>query len=157
MASALGAPLVASVSTAAPAYGLRPGDIASSAWSTPGYWLATSRGNVVPEGSAQSFGNLVGQPLSHPIVAMVSTPDGQGYWLASSDGGVFAFGDAAFLGSTGGRRLARPIVAMAGTPDGHGYWLVSSDGGVFTFGDAGFFGSTGGIKLVSPMVNGASS
>jgi hypothetical protein len=102
-----------------------------------------------------SFGaaNPISSPsLSHPIVAMVATPDNGGYELGASDGGIFTFGDAAFHGSTGAMHLNQPIVGMAATPDGQGYWLVASDGGIFTFGDAAFHGSTGAIHLNQPIV-----
>jgi cell wall-associated NlpC family hydrolase len=90
--------------------------------------------------------------LAHPVVDIVSTPDGGGYWLVASDGGIFSFGDAKFYGSTGALALNKPIVAMAPTPDGGGYWLVASDGGIFSFGDAKFFGSTGALVLNKPIV-----
>ena len=91
-------------------------------------------------------------PLNHPVVAIVTTPDGGGYRLVAADGGVFTFGDAPFHGGLGGTHLNSPIVGMAATPDGQGYWLVAADGGIFTFGDATFEGSLGAAHLNRPIV-----
>jgi hypothetical protein len=117
---------------------------------------AAASGTVQPN-SVQAFGvaqlgDLSGQTLNRPVVAMAATPGGGGYWLVARDGGVFSFGNAAFHGSTGNISLNQPIVGMATTTDGNGYWLVAADGGVFTFGDAVFLGSTGGIDLNQPIV-----
>ncbi len=117
-----------------------------------GYWIVNASGGVTAIGAAKWFGDVSGDPLSSPIVAIEATADGGGYYLVGADGGVFAFGDAEFFGSTGGVQLAQPIVGMATTPTGHGYWLVARDGGVFAFGDAHFFGSTGNVKLDRPVV-----
>jgi hypothetical protein len=117
-----------------------------------GWWTVDPLGVVTTAGDAVPFGDLGGQRLGAPVVAIVSTPTGAGYWLVGADGGVFSFGDARFLGSTGAMRLNQPIVTMARTSTGNGYWLVASDGGVFTFGDARFFGSTGAIRLNEPIV-----
>jgi ribosomal protein L24E len=95
--------------------------------------------------------------VTHPIVGLAATPDGNGYWEVASDGGIFAFGDAGFYGSEGGRPLDAPIVGMASTPDGKGYWEVASDGGIFAFGDATFHGSEGGQPLDAPIVGIAST
>jgi hypothetical protein len=127
-------------------------DTSSSVPLATNFWLATSQGDVWSFGGAGSYGSAAGLPLSHPIVAITPTPDGNGYWLVASDGGVFTFGDASYYGSTGAIALNKPIVAMAPTPDGNGYWLVASDGGIFTFGDASFYGSTGAIALNKPIV-----
>jgi len=54
-----------------------------------------------------------GKPLTRPVVAIASTPDGRGYWEVASDGGIFAFGDAGFDGSMGGRPLVKPVVGMS--------------------------------------------
>ncbi|HWG74305.1 MAG TPA: hypothetical protein VG184_09655 [Acidimicrobiales bacterium] len=116
-----------------------------------GYWTVASDGGVYSFGTA-NLGEMRGQPLSRPIVAMAATPDGKGYWLVASDGGIFTFGDAGFYGSEGGHPLSAPVVGMAATRDGGGYWLVASDGGIFTFGDAGFYGSEGGHPLNAPVV-----
>lgn len=118
----------------------------------PGYWVATTGGEVTIFGSAGYYGDLRTSRLNAPIVAMAATPDDAGYWLLGADGGIFSFGDATFYGSTGGLKLNKPIVSMAATPDGGGYWLVASDGGVFAFGDASFFGSTGSMRLNAPVV-----
>ena len=123
----------------------------SDAHGCPGYWIATGSGEVVPFGSARSYGSAADTRLRAPIVGMAATPDGGGYWLLGADGGIFAFGDAAFHGSTGGMDLGAPVVAMASTPDGQGYWLVASDGGIFAFGDARFHGSTGAETLNRPV------
>ena len=119
-----------------------------------GYWTVTWTGVVTAYAGAPDFGSpaAAGIRLTHPIVGMISTPDGGGYWLVASDGGVFSFGDAAFHGSTGSIHLNQPIVGMAATPGGGGYWLVASDGGVFSFGDAAFYGSTGSHHLNQPIV-----
>jgi hypothetical protein len=124
---------------------------------TPGYWITTADGRVLPFGSATSLGSMAGQPLNGAVVSMATTPSGNGYWLLGSDGGVFSYGDAKFYGSTGGMKLNRPVVRMAPTPTGKGYWFVASDGGIFAFGDAKFYGSTGSIKLNKPVVGMAST
>jgi hypothetical protein len=90
--------------------------------------------------------------VTHPIVAMAATSDGNGYWEVASDGGIFSFGDAGFYGSEGGHPLNAPIVAIAAASNGNGYWEVASDGGIFSFGDAAFSGSTGGLPLERPIV-----
>jgi hypothetical protein len=122
-----------------------------SAADSPGYWAVASDGGVYGFGGLYQ-GQLRGQHLNKPIVAMAATTDGGGYWLVGSDGGIFAFGDAGFYGSEGGQHLNKPIVGMAATADGEGYWLVASDGGIFAFGDAGFYGSEGGQHLNKPIV-----
>ncbi len=116
------------------------------------FWLADAQGAVWNFGSAPAYGSAAGVPLSHPVVAITTTPDGNGYWMVASDGGIFSYGDAQFYGSTGSIALNKPIVGMAPTPDGHGYWLVASDGGIFSYGDAQFYGSTGSIALNKPIV-----
>jgi hypothetical protein len=113
----------------------------SSAWTSPGYWLASSNGAVRAFGQAPDLGSAAALHLNRPVVGMAPTPSGRGYWLVASDGGIFSFGDARFFGSTGGIRLNQPVVGMAATPTGLGYWLVAADGGIFAFGDAGFAGS----------------
>jgi hypothetical protein len=118
----------------------------------PGYWMATSAGAVLTNGTAVSYGSPAGLALTAPIVALVPTPDRHGYWLVGSDGGVFSYGNATFFGSTGGKHLNASIVGMASTPDGKGYWLVAADGGVFAYGNAAFAGSTGGQHLNAPVV-----
>ena len=117
-----------------------------------GYWVTTANGDVLPFGTAATFGNLTASTLNQPIVGMSPTRDGRGYWLVASDGGIFAFGDASFHGSMGGSHLNQPIVGMATTHLGGGYWLVASDGGIFAFGDASFHGSMGGSHLNQPIV-----
>jgi large repetitive protein len=124
----------------------------SSDIAIPGYWMATSAGAVLTNGSAVSYGSPAALVLAAPIVALVPTPDRKGYWMVGSDGGVFSYGDAAFFGSTGGTHLNAPIVGMATTKSGNGYWLVAADGGVFAYGDAAFAGSMGGTHLNSPIV-----
>jgi Ca2+-binding RTX toxin-like protein len=122
-----------------------------------GYWVLGDNGSVTPFGTATSFGNAAGSPLTLPIVGGAATPSGQGYWLVARDGGIFSYGDATFFGSTGAITLNQPIVGMAATPTGLGYWFVAADGGVFSFGDAEFFGSTGNITLNQPIVGMAST
>ncbi len=124
----------------------------SSLSSTEGYWMVGSDGSIYSYGTAQFLGSMAQKPLSHPIVGIAVTPDGQGYWEVASDGGIFAFGDASFYGSMGAKPLNEPIVGIAATPDGQGYWEVASDGGIFAFGDANFYGSTGNINLAAPIV-----
>jgi len=123
-----------------------PRDVASAAWTSPGYWVAGANGGVSAHGGVGFYGSAAGLRLSRPVVGMATTLTGRGYWLVASDGGIFAFGDAAFYGSTGAIRLNQPIVGMAATPSGRGYWLVASDGGIFRFGDAGFYGSAAGVQ-----------
>ena len=118
-----------------------------------GYYVLTSKGAIIPFGSAKSRGSMVGRRLNGAIIGMASTPSGKGYWLLGSDGGIFTFGDAKFYGSTGNKRLSKPIIAMAATKTGKGYWLLGSDGGVFTFGDARFKGSTGAKRLAAPIIS----
>ena len=60
----------------------------------------------------KNLGTAANLPLTRPINAMASTPNGKGYWLTASDGGVFAYGTAGFLGSTGGMPLNKPVVGM---------------------------------------------
>src|SRR6185437_8777407 len=122
-----------------------------------GYYQTTANGVVTGFGATATFGDLSGQQLNAPIVAMAIAPFGTGYWLLGGDGGIFSFGDAQFYGSTGGIHLVRPVVALEPTPTGRGYWLVASDGGIFAFGDAGFYGSTGGMTLNKPVVGMAST
>jgi hypothetical protein len=118
-----------------------------------GYYVLTSKGAIIPFGTAKSRGSMVGRRLNGAIIGMASTPSGKGYWLLGSDGGIFTFGDAKFYGSTGNKRLSKPIIAMAATKSGRGYWLLGSDGGVFTFGDAQFKGSTGAKRLSAPIIS----
>jgi hypothetical protein len=117
----------------------------------PGYWELASDGGVFAFGGATFDGSMGGEPLSSPVVGMVTDPVG-GYWLVAANGGVFAFGGAGNDGSMAGRALNSRIVGMAATPDGGGYWLVAADGGVFAFGNATYSGSMGGKPLNSPIV-----
>jgi hypothetical protein len=82
---------------------------------------------------------------AHPIVGIVSDPDGKGYWMVGRDGGVFSF-DAPFRGSLPAQfsfdQLFAPINAMV--PYGNGYLLIGGDGGVFTYSDKPFAGSASG-------------
>ena len=119
---------------------------------TPGYWLASGRGEVGSYGGAPFHSSLGSVGIDAPVVDLVPTPDGRGYWLAAADGGVFSFGDAVFHGSLAGRHLNARVVDMAATPSGRGYWLVASDGGVFSFGDASYAGSLSGHPLAAPVV-----
>ena len=89
-----------------------------------GYWVLGDNGSVTPFGTATSFGNAAGSPLTLPVVGGATTPSRQGYWLVARDGGIFSYGDAGFYGSTGAITLNQPIVGMASTPTGLGYWLV---------------------------------
>ncbi len=119
---------------------------------TRGYWMVTSGGAVLTNGSAVNYGSPAGLALSAPIVAIAPTPDRHGYWIVGADGGVFTYGDAGFFGSAGDLHLNSPIVGIAATSDGMGYWLVAADGGVFAYGDAAFKGSLGGTHLNAPIV-----
>jgi hypothetical protein len=138
--------------SASPATGFGPIVAATSDVAHPGHWQVDAAGHVRGLGNAAHFGDLTGQRLNQPIIAIAAHPDGGGYWLIARDGGVFSFGNAVFHGSTGAIRLNQPIVGGGATPDGQGYWLVAADGGVFSFGDARFYGSTGAIKLNQPIV-----
>ena len=154
---ALGACVALILFVAAPAVHAGPGpantrDVASAAWTSPGYWVAGSNGGITAHGGAGFYGSTAGLRLSRAVVGMATTLTGKGYWLVASDGGIFSFGDAAFYGSTGAIHLNQPMVGMAATPSGHGYWMVASDGGIFSFGDAAFYGSTGAIHLNQPIV-----
>ena len=147
----LNAPVVAIVPT--PYYVKPPGPYPNPG--AKGYWEVASDGGIFSFGDAKFYGSMGGKPLSAPIVAMATTPDGHGYWEVAADGGIFSFGDAKFYGSMGGKPLAAPMVAIATTPSGLGYWLVGADGGVFCFGDAqyfGFYGSMGGRPLKAPII-----
>jgi hypothetical protein len=124
---------------------------------TPGYWVASTDGRVVPYGIAKDYGSMAGKQLNAPIISMARTPSGKGYWLLGKDGGIFAYGDAGFYGSMGGKPLNAPVVALTPTPSGKGYWEVASDGGIFAFGDAQFYGSMGGKPLNKPVVGIAST
>jgi hypothetical protein len=126
--------------------------VMSAYGTTPGYWVATSDGAVLPFGGAGDYGSMAGKPLNAPIVGMAPTPSGKGYWLLGRDGGIFSYGDATFFGSTGGKPLNAPVIGLAPTPTGGGYWLVAGDGGIFSYGDARFFGSTGGTRLNAPVL-----
>jgi hypothetical protein len=106
-----------------------------------GYLLATRQGGVFGAGTARTYGDLEGQHLNAPIVAMAVPTDRPGYWLVGADGGVYSFGGVKFYGSLGAQHLNAPIVGMAATGDGKGYWLFAADGGVFAFGDARYHGS----------------
>jgi hypothetical protein len=117
-----------------------------------GYSTVTGLGDVIPKGTARSFGSARTVPLNWVIVGAANTPDRNGYWLLGADGGIFNYGNARFHGSTGDLRLNRPVVTMAPSPNGGGYWLAAGDGGMFTFGNAVFHGSTGDIRLNSPVV-----
>jgi hypothetical protein len=117
-----------------------------------GFWVAWSNGAVTAEGDAHWYGDLVGVPLSRPLVGIAASPTGKGYWLLGGDGGVFAFGDAGFHGSTGNLALRAPALQMVSTRDGRGYDFVAGDGGIFSFGDARFMGSTGNVVLAKPVV-----
>lgn len=125
--------------------------LAAAGTATPGYWLATRDGQVLPFG-APAYGSMAGKALNRPIVGMVPTPSGGGYAMVATDGGIFSYGDAHFYGSMGGQPLNKPMVGMAYTPTGLGYWTVASDGGIFAFGDAKFYGSMGGQPLNQPIV-----
>src|ERR1700730_17272877 len=52
-----------------------------------GYWIADADGAVSTFGDAPGRGDLRGQRLTQPIVAMAS-PSGAGYWLADAAGAV---------------------------------------------------------------------
>ena len=71
--------------------------IASAHGNTPGYWVATRNGEVLPFGDAKSFGSMAGHALNASIIGVAATPTGNGYWLLGPDGGIFSFGDAQLL------------------------------------------------------------
>ena len=116
-----------------------------------GYWLVTSRGQVLAFGDAESYGSIT-KPIRAHVVAIVATDDGKGYWIACSTGGVFNFGDANFYGSARAGTPGLPIVAAAATPDSRGYWLVDSNGTVFSFGDALLLPTFSPVRATSPVV-----
>src|SRR6185437_2124833 len=76
-----------------------------------GYYQTTANGVVTGFGATATFGDLSGQQLNAPIVAMAIAPFGTGYWLLGGDGGIFSFGDAPFYGSTGGMAWPPPPTA----------------------------------------------
>jgi cell wall-associated NlpC family hydrolase len=107
-----------------------------------GYWLLTSKGTVLPYGTAavlppaaRNFGD------ASAAVGQAVTPTGKGYWLVHADGHVDAFGDAAQAPPLipGPLAMDAPTVAIAATPDGLGYWTVAADGVVQAFGTARTF------------------
>jgi hypothetical protein len=113
----------------------------------PGYWMATSDGDVFSAGQAPVLGRTF-TAAGDPLVGMASTPDGRGYWVVSSDGTVVGFGDAKVYGTLPDIQVyVNDIVAIAPTADGHGYWLIGRDGGEFAFGDAKFHGSLPGVHV----------
>lgn len=62
-----------------------------------GYWLVGQDGGVFAFGSAQYYGNVVGDldsGIGEAITGIAATPDGGGYWLMSNYGRIWAFGDA---------------------------------------------------------------
>jgi ligand-binding sensor domain-containing protein len=128
-----------------------------SAVATPtgaGAYMVASDGGVFAVGDAEFRGSVRGQLTqlhgppglpAHPIVGIVSDPDGRGYWMVGRDGGVFSF-DAPFRGSLPAQlsfeQLFAPINAMV--PYGNGYLLIGGDGGVFTYSEKPFAGSASG-------------
>ena len=76
------------------------------------FWLATPTGDVLPFGSAPSYGSI-NFALNQPIVGIAATPDNGGYWLATQNGGVYPFGDAVFKGSPQGKGVGRSIVGIS--------------------------------------------
>lgn len=101
-----------------------------------GYFLVTSRGQVVGFGDAVLPGSLSGVGLSAPVRGIAADPDGRGYWLVAEDGGVFAF-DAPYLGNaTGFRRFGDGSVGIAATSTGRGYLVAQRSGAVVAFGGA---------------------
>jgi hypothetical protein len=125
----------------------------ASAPNGPGYWLATSRGNVFQKNGAPFHGSPVSQHmhLSAPVVGIASSGSVQGYWLVTNSGRVRAFGKAHNYGSLN-QKPSSPIVAIAATRGGGGYWLVSASGKVYRFGGARQFGSIPASRQHSPVV-----
>jgi hypothetical protein len=114
----------------------------------PGYWLATSNGQVYGSGAAQSLGGATTSAATGPVVGIAATLTAQGYWVVTANGTVSTFGDARYYGDLPGLgKHVSDIVAIAPTSDAKGYYLVGADGGFFTFGDATFHGSLPGIHL----------
>ncbi|HEX4220300.1 MAG TPA: substrate-binding domain-containing protein [Acidimicrobiales bacterium] len=116
--------------------------------------IGSMSGQPAEQLTAQNCANPAFQspaPLSAPVVAPASVPNGSGYLLADASGDVSAHG-VLNSGSMAGQPLNAPISQIASTSDGAGYWLVASDGGVFTFGDAQFSGSMGNQHLNAPVV-----
>jgi hypothetical protein len=117
-----------------------------------GYFLVSGNGHVSTSGDAHFYGDVAGDQLNAPIVAIAVDPVTGGYWLLGADGGVFAY-HAPFFGSTGNEHLNAPAVGLEATADGRGYRFVASDGGIFDFGfGVHFYGSEGGQHLNQPIV-----
>jgi hypothetical protein len=115
-----------------------------------GYWLATSSGTVLAEGSAVGYGDA--GTLSAPVVDLRSTPTGKGYWITAADGTVVSRGDAPNLGGVPGGS-AHPVVGMGVTPTGNGYWLATSRGEIYHFGDAGYYGDVGSVAFSPDVIS----
>ena len=100
-----------------------------------------------------------GQPLSQPIVGIVTDKSTGGYWLVAYDGGVFDFHGGYFCGSPGGQGYAG-VVGMALNSPNQGYWLADSDGAIFleaAYCNTPYYGSLLGTPLGAPVVGIAQS
>ena len=117
-----------------------------------GYWMVTSKGQVIGVGGARPYGSLPPSDQHSPVTGIAPTASGHGYWLLAGDGAVYPFGDARSYGPAHVPSAATPAVAIAATPDGRGYWVTTSNGAVFAFGDAHLYGSTAKIRLNKPIV-----
>jgi hypothetical protein len=119
----------------------------------PGYWLATSDGDIFAAGQAPALGRSFATSAD-PVVGVAPTADGRGYWTVTANGTVENFGDAQPHGTLPDLGVnVNNIVAIAPTGDGGGYWLIGKDGGEFAFGDAHYHGSLPGVGVhVSDVV-----
>jgi len=99
-----------------------------------GYWLVTSRGQVMPSVTQRTT-------LDHKTDEGPRRRDGghrrrQGILDRLQHRRSLQLRRRPLLRLGEGRHPRSAIVAMAATPDSGGYWLVDADGSVFRFGDA---------------------
>jgi Arylsulfotransferase (ASST) len=119
-----------------------------------GYYLATSRGNVI-NFDAPFYGSPASShhKLAAPVVGIVVPPTRSGYYLPSSAGNVYNY-RAPFYGSlpASGRKPRSPVIGL-GAYRGTGYYLATSGGDVYNYGKAPFDGSPhhSGITLSAPV------
>jgi len=112
--------------------GFNPAPYGPTAIRNGGYRTTSSDGEVFDFGHATAYGAAAQSHPTAPIVALLSSADGQGYWQVGADGSVYSFGDARFTGAATGKVTA-PIVSMIVDPRGYGYLLVGQDGNTYVF------------------------